>query len=79
MLVIATAAGLTWDVRLALALHEATADIAVGGQFWDLYGRLLPAPHEVTVPLCLPSTLLREMQHQQLAQQAQAQKDRLRG
>jgi hypothetical protein len=72
-------AGLTWDVRLALALQEATADISVGGQLWELYSRLLPAPHEVTVPFCLPSGILKEMQHAQLAKRAQAQKDRLTG
>lgn len=43
------ARGLTWDVRLALALMEATADPKVGGRFWELYARLLPRPHTVTV------------------------------
>lgn len=41
--------GMTWDVRLALALLEATADPQVGGKFWDWYGRMLPQPHTVTV------------------------------
>lgn len=43
------ARGITWDVRLALALHEATSDPQVGGKFWHVYGRLLPHPHTVTV------------------------------
>lgn len=41
--------GMTWDVRLALALLEATCDPQIGGKFWDIYGRLLPQPHTVTV------------------------------
>lgn len=41
--------GLTWDVRLALALLEATCDPQIGGKFWNVYGRLLPQPHTVTV------------------------------
>lgn len=40
---------MTWDVRLALALLEATCDPQIGGKFWDIYGRLLPHPHTVTV------------------------------
>lgn len=43
------ARGLTWDVRLAVALMEATADIHVGGKFWNFYGRLLPPPHTISV------------------------------
>ncbi|CAN0534767.1 unnamed protein product [Ectocarpus sp. 12 AP-2014] len=43
------ARGMTWDVRLALALLEATSDPRVGGNFWHVYGCLLPQPHTVTV------------------------------
>jgi len=43
--------GMTWDVRLALALLEATSDPQIGGKFWSIYGRLLPEPHTVTVRL----------------------------
>ena len=43
------ARGLTWDVRLAVALMEATTDMQIGGKFWSYYGRLLPPPHTVTV------------------------------
>lgn len=43
------ARGMTWDVRLALGLLEATADPQTGGEFWDVYGRLLPRPHTITV------------------------------
>lgn len=31
---------------------EATADPQIGGKFWDVYGRLLPQPHTVTVSIC---------------------------
>lgn len=43
------ARGMTWDVRLALALLEATSSPQIGGKFWSVYGRLLPQPHTVTV------------------------------
>ena len=43
------ARGMTWDVRLALALLEATSDPQIGGQLWPVYGRLLPQPHTITV------------------------------
>ena len=53
------ARGVTWDVRLALALFEATA--GCGGDFWMGYRELLPAPPLVTHPLCLPLPLLAEL------------------
>lgn len=43
------ARGLTWDVRLAVALLEATSDPQIGGKFWDVYGRMLPQPHTIAV------------------------------
>lgn len=43
------ARGMTWDVRLALGLMEATSDPQIGGKLWPIYGRLLPQPHTVTV------------------------------
>lgn len=45
------ARGMTWDVRLAVALLEATSDPQIGGKFWDVYGRLLPQPHTIAVSL----------------------------
>lgn len=45
----AFARGLTWDVRLAVALLEATSDPQIGGTFWHVYGRLLPQPHTIAV------------------------------
>lgn len=52
--------GMTWDVRLALALLEATSDPQIGGKFWSIYGRLLPEPHTVTVrpPSCSVTRML---------------------
>lgn len=50
------ARGMTWDIRLALALLEATSDPQIGGKLWSIYGRLLPQPHTVTVRRC--STVL---------------------
>ena len=44
--------GATWDVRLALAVLEATN--SAGGEFWDLYRRLLPLPVALSTPACLP-------------------------
>jgi hypothetical protein len=70
--------GLTWDLRLALALQDALCDPSVGGDFWQAYGQLLPAPHEITVPFCLSEALLQQMQHMQLARRAAVQKLRLK-
>ncbi|CAM9351837.1 unnamed protein product, partial [Phaeothamnion confervicola] len=70
--------GLTWDVRLALALHEATADPMAGGPFWAHYRRFLPLPHTVTVPLCFPPALLRELHNDDMAGRAEQQQQRLR-
>ncbi|CAN0295750.1 unnamed protein product, partial [Discosporangium mesarthrocarpum] len=69
--------GMTWDVRLAVALLEATADPQVGGQFWDLYSRLLPDPHTVSVPFCLPERLLAQLHNKGMAEGARRQKERL--
>eukprot|EP00752_Nemacystus_decipiens_P006521 g5872.t1 len=70
--------GMTWDVRLALALLEATCDPQIGGKFWDIYGRLLPQPHTVTVPFCLPERLLVQLHNDGMAERARKQVDRVR-
>ncbi|CAM9646723.1 unnamed protein product [Chrysoparadoxa australica] len=70
--------GETWDVRMALALLEATASPAVGGAFWEFYRKVLPAPHTATLPFCLPDALLPELQHSKLIGGAKAQQARLK-
>eukprot|EP00316_Scyphosphaera_apsteinii_P008388 CAMPEP_0119304428 /NCGR_PEP_ID=MMETSP1333-20130426/5649_1 /TAXON_ID=418940 /ORGANISM="Scyphosphaera apsteinii, Strain RCC1455" /LENGTH=452 /DNA_ID=CAMNT_0007307309 /DNA_START=30 /DNA_END=1388 /DNA_ORIENTATION=- len=52
--------GQTWDVRLALAVFEATAG-GCGGSFWDQYRRLLPLPPFLATSLCLPAPLLAQL------------------
>ena len=56
--------GATWDVRLALAVLEATA--GAGGPFWDAYRQLLPVPPQVAHPVCLPVVLQPELQDKEL-------------
>ena len=56
--------GATWDVRLALAVLEATA--GAGGPFWDDYRQLLPAPPAVLHPVCLPVALQPELHDKEL-------------
>ncbi|CAN0415310.1 unnamed protein product [Ascophyllum nodosum] len=69
---------MTWDVRLALALLEATSDPQIGGQLWPVYGRLLPQPHTITVPFCLPERLLTQLHNEGMAGRARRQVERLR-
>jgi hypothetical protein len=52
--------GATWDVRLAVAVLEATN--GAGGPFWSDYRRLLPLPPQLTHPICLPVDALPELQ-----------------
>ncbi|CAM9407339.1 unnamed protein product, partial [Hapterophycus canaliculatus] len=72
------ARGTTWDVRLALALLEATSDPQIGGKFWSVYGRLLPQPHTVTVPFCLPERLLVQLHNGGMVERARKQVERMR-
>ena len=51
--------GATWDVRLAVALYDAT--VGYGGPFWDEYSRLLPPPPYLATPACLSSALRAEL------------------
>ena len=52
--------GATWDVRLAVAVMEATVGCA--GPFWDEYRRFLPLPQYMNHPLCLPMATWAEFQ-----------------
>ena len=67
--------GATWDVRLALAVLEATN--SAGGEFWDLYRRLLPLPVALSTPACLPPSLLPELHDEALSAKAAARRDEL--
>jgi hypothetical protein len=67
--------GATWDVRLALAVLEATN--SAGGEFWDLYRRLLPLPVALSTPTCLPPSLLPELHDETLSAKAAARRDEL--
>ncbi|KAL1504427.1 hypothetical protein AB1Y20_010833 [Prymnesium parvum] len=62
--------GMTWDVRLALALLDATA--GAGGEFWLRYRALLPPPAAVSHPLCLPPPLRAELRDAAVAAAAEA-------
>lgn len=61
--------GATWDLRLALAVYEATA--GSGGGFWNEYRKLMPPPPTLTHPLCLPQPLLPELQNPELQAKVQ--------
>ena len=67
--------GATWDVRLALAVLEATN--SAGGEFWDLYRRLLPLPVALSTPTCLPPSLLPELHDETLSAKAAARRAHL--
>lgn len=53
--------GARWDARLALGVYEALA--GAGGDFWDVYRRLLPTPPQVTHPLMLPDSFVQGLQN----------------
>jgi len=69
--------GLTWDLRLAIALLEASLEKRSGGGFWDVYGFLLPAPHSLTMPICFPKDLTKEIQNDFMEKAAAQQHSRL--
>jgi len=71
------AQGLTWDLRLAVALLEAASEQRCAGGFWDVYGFMLPAPHTVTMPLCFPQELTAEVQNPFMMKAAGQQQVRL--
>mmetsp|Transcript_12989 Transcript_12989/g.16965 ORF Transcript_12989/g.16965 Transcript_12989/m.16965 type:complete len:405 (+) Transcript_12989:119-1333(+) len=71
------AQGLTWDLRLAVALLEASIEQRCAGGFWDVYGFLLPAPHTITMPICFPQDLIGEIQNVFMAKAAGQQNERL--
>lgn len=57
----------------ALALLDALAGEA--DAFWEAYANeVLPKPEALTLPLCLPPRLLRELQHEEVEAAALAQK-----
>lgn len=60
----------------ALALLDALAGGA--DAFWERYAaEVLPAPRDLTLPLCFPAELLPELQHGAIIAAAQAQQQRL--
>lgn len=66
----AFARGATWDVRLAVALFEATA--GAGGPFWDAYRSLLPTAAQIVHPLALPAAALEAVQDDALVARVRA-------
>jgi len=68
---------LSWDLRLAFALLEATSGNAKATKFWEQYYATLPKPHTVTVPFCFSERCLVQTQDEDLIQRARAQKQRL--
>lgn len=67
--------GTTWDVRLAVAVLEATA--GAGGPFWDAYRRLLPLPLQLTHPICLPAEAQPELHDAALVDEARRRSELL--
>lgn len=70
---------LTWDLRLAFALLEATAgpSLAVAASFWESYTGALPRPDTLTIPFCFSDLCLEETQDSNLISRARQQKQRL--
>lgn len=70
---------LSWDLRLAFALLEATAEpsLAAQGKFWETYTGALPRPDTVTIPFCFSDRCLEETQDATLISRAREQKQRL--
>lgn len=71
--------GATWDLRLAVALLEATSGASLHrmGPFWDGYTGALPPPLTVCLPFCMPEKVLNELQDAEMAESAKAQQKRL--
>ena len=69
----------TWDLRLAFALLEATAgsSLATAGSFWDNYTGALPQPASLTLPFCFSDVCLEETHDEELVARAKNQKARL--
>lgn len=64
-----------WDDLMGLAVLDAAA--GAGGAFWGEYAELLPQPHELTLPICLPDDLLDRLGDDAVASAARAQRERL--
>ena len=71
--------GITWDVRLAIALAEASLGNSLHneGLFWDSYSLDLPKIEDVTVPFTFDSYLLEEMQWEEAKVNAIEQQNRM--
>ena len=76
---VAKDAALPWDVLLAAALLDALAGDGEGGLWAEYANAVLPAPLELTLPLCYPPPLLAELQHGAIEAAAAAQQQRLAG
>jgi hypothetical protein len=69
----------TWDVRLAFALLDATAgtSLAESGDFFDAYAWALQAPDALSLPLCMSPYMLTQLQNPAMEAAAIAQQRRL--
>ncbi|GLC38819.1 hypothetical protein PLESTB_000712700 [Pleodorina starrii] len=69
---------LPWDILHSLALVDGLA--GDGGDFWQSYcDALLPAPEQLTLPMCWEAPRLAQLQHADIAAAAAAQQARLSG
>jgi hypothetical protein len=63
---------------LAQALAILDALSGGGDAFWTTFSNaLLPEPAELTLPLCMPTSMLPELQHKGIIEGAMQQKERL--
>ena len=68
---------LPWDILISLALLDSLS--GMGSELiQDWINTALPEPREMSLPLCLPPSMLEELQDSDLARKALEQKDRLR-
>jgi len=68
---------LPWDVLISLALLDSLSGMGSEGiQDWG--NTALPAPRDMSLPLCLPPSMLDQLQDEDLARKAMEQKQRLR-
>jgi hypothetical protein len=68
---------LPWDILISLALLDSMS--GMGSQLFQSYANsVFPGSSELSLPLCLPPSMLLELQDADLASKALLQKDRLR-
>ena len=68
---------LPWDILISLALLDSLS--GMGSELvQDWINTALPAPRDMSLPLCLPPSMLDQLQDEELARKALEQKDRLR-